>query len=83
MTAPPNPLPLSVRLRHVWIRSQWQRWLFPVVCMVPYGVSLVWLVLRGQHWIAQVLLAPLVMALLLGALSWVLLRREEGRSIFR
>ena len=78
-----NTLRLSARLRHVWIRSQWQRWLFPVLCTVPYGLSLLWLALRGQLWIAQVLLAPLVMALLLGGLSWVLLRREEGRSIFR
>jgi predicted PurR-regulated permease PerM len=43
---------------------------------VPYGASILWLLLLGQAWIAQVLLAPLLMAVLLGALTWWLAQRE-------
>jgi hypothetical protein len=64
------------RLRHAWIRSRWRRWLPPLVCAVPYGASILWLLLLGQAWIAQVLLAPLLMAVLLGALTWWLAQRE-------
>ena len=74
-------LPRAVRLRHAWIRSRWQRWLFPVICSLPYGLSLLWLLCRGQLWIAQVLLAPLVMAVAIGLLTWILGRLEQGRSI--
>lgn len=69
---------LALRLRHLWIRSQWHRWLFPVLCAVPYGLSLVWLALRGQVWIAQVLLAPLLMALAIAGLTLWLARCENG-----
>ena len=68
----------ALRLRHFWIRSQWQRWLFPVLCAVPYGLSLIWLVLRGQVWIAQVLLAPLLMAVAIVGLTVWLARCENG-----
>ena len=29
--------PFYVRLRHFFIISRWQKWLFPVVCCVPYA----------------------------------------------
>ena len=62
----PNPLirtslPLTAKLRHWVITSRWQRWLFPTCCAVPYLAILLWLLSRGLIWVAQVLLAPLVM----------------------
>lgn len=74
--------PLAVRLRHRWIRSQWRRWLFPVVCAVPYLLSLLWLVQRQQLWIAQILLAPLLMAVAIGLLTLWLARCESGKGRF-
>jgi hypothetical protein len=71
--------PLLVRLRHVLIRSQWRRWLVPALCSGPYLLSIVWLLLRSQIWIAQVLLAPLVMAAAIGLLTLVLARAENGQ----
>ena len=70
-----------LRLRHLWIRSRWQRWLFPLVCALPYGLSLIWLLQRGQPWIAQVLLAPLLMGVAIALLTLVLARCEDGRGI--
>ncbi len=72
-------LPCSVRCRHWLIRSQWRRWWFPLLCAVPYLGSLLWLVLRGQLWIAQVLLAPLLMAAVLALLTAWLARQEFRR----
>ncbi len=72
-------LPLTVRLNHALIRSQWRRWWFPVLCALPYLAALLWLVARQQIWIAQVLLAPLLMGLLLAMLT-VWLARQEFRS---
>jgi hypothetical protein len=69
---------LSLRVRHLWIRSQWRRWLFPVLCAVPYVLSLFWLVQRQQVWIAQVLLAPLLMAAAISGLTVWLARCESG-----
>ena len=68
--------PLFVRLRHWFIVSRWQKWLFPAVCCVPYLVILVWLLMRGLIWVAQVLLAPLLMATILGGLTLWLARQE-------
>ena len=48
------------------ITSRWQRWLFPACCAVPYLGILFWLLSRGLIWVAQVLLAPLVM----GGVGW-------------
>jgi hypothetical protein len=39
-------------------------------------MSLLWLLLIGEAWIAQVLLAPLLMAVVLGSLSFWLARQE-------
>ncbi|WP_186571090.1 hypothetical protein [Synechococcus sp. PROS-U-1] len=52
------------------IRSRWQRWLLPVLCTVPYLISLLWLLTRGQVWIVQIMLSPLVMLLMIAALTW-------------
>ena len=49
------------------ITSRWQRWLFPACCAVPYLAILIWLLSSGLVWIAQVLLAPLVMG---GGIGW-------------
>ncbi len=67
------------QLRHVLIRSRWRRWLLPLLCSLPYLASLLWLLLIGEAWIAQVLLAPLVMAAVLGLLSLWLAREEFRR----
>ena len=58
--------PFPVRLRHWFIISRWQKWLFPVVCCIPYLAIRAWLLMRGLFWLAQVLLAPLLM----GAACW-------------
>ena len=74
------------RLRHWLIRSRWQRWLLPVLCAAPYLVSLVWLLTRGQVWIVQIMLSPLMMLLMIAALTWWLavlefrlVRRPAGK----
>ena len=67
------------RLRHGLIRSRWRRWLLPLLCSLPYLASLLWLLLIGEAWIAQVLLAPLVMAAVLGVMSLWLARQEFRR----
>ena len=67
------------QLRHFLIRSRWRRWLVPLMCAVPYLASLAWLVSRQQAWIAQIMLAPLVMTGLLAVLSLTLARFEFRR----
>ncbi|MCT0250839.1 hypothetical protein [Synechococcus sp. CS-197] len=67
------------RLRHGLIRSRWRRWFLPSLCALPYVASIVWLLLLGEGWIAQVLLAPLLMGSLLGLLSLWLAREEFHR----
>lgn len=67
------------QLRHALIRSRWRRWLVPLLCSLPYLASLFWLLLIGEAWIAQVLLAPLVMGGVLGLLSLWLARQEFRR----
>ena len=69
----------SKRLRHLWIRSRWRRWLVPLLCALPYAGSLIWLLARQQAWIAQIMLAPLVMTALLALLSLLLARLEFRR----
>ena len=64
------------RLRHLLIASRWQRWLFPVLCIVPYVGILVWLLTRGLIWVAQVLLAPLLMGAVLALMTLSLARAE-------
>ena len=70
-----NSLPFTSKLRHWLIVSRWQRWLFPVCCAVPYLGILFWLLSRGLIWVAQVLLAPLVM----GGVGWLDLLACQAR----
>ena len=69
-------LSLWRQFRHALIRSRWRRWLLPLLCSLPYLASLLWLILIGETWIAQVLLAPLMMAGILAVLSLWLARQE-------
>ena len=64
------------RWRHLWIRSGWQRWLFPVICSLPYLLSLLWLLQRGQVWVVQIMLTPLLMVAALALVTWILARFE-------
>ena len=77
----PN-LPFLARFRHMFIVSRWQRWLFPAICIAPYIGILSWLLARGLIWIAQVLLAPLLMG---GVLAWmtVALAKAEFKARLR
>jgi len=69
-----------IRLRHGLILSRWQQWLFPTLCALPYLGCLVWLLSKGLIWIAQVLLAPLVMAAALALLTlWLAQQEFKGR----
>jgi len=72
-------LTFGQRLRRLWIRSRWRRWLVPLLCALPYLASLLWLLLRQQAWIAQIMLAPLLMTALLALLSFGLARLEFRR----
>lgn len=71
-------IPWPQRLRHGLIRSRWRQWLLPLLCLLPYLGSILWLLLRGQIWIAQLMLAPLVMAAVLAAITLELAWREFG-----
>lgn len=77
----PSTVDLSVwaRLRHRWILCQWRRWAVPVLCAVPYFGSILWLIQRDLLWVAGVLLAPLLMGLVVIALTWWLERQEFRR----
>ena len=68
--------PLFVRLRHWFIVSRWQKWLFPAICCIPYLVILSWVMMSGLFWVAQVLIAPLLMGAVLGGLTLWLARQE-------
>ena len=68
------------RIRHGLIRSRWKRWLGPTLCAVPYTASLLWLLMRGQVWVMQIMMAPLLMMLILGLLTWGLARLEFRMS---
>lgn len=67
---------LFVQVRHWLIMSRWQRWLFPAICILPYLAILTWLLSRGLLWVAQVLLAPLLMGAVLAGMTWWLARAE-------
>ena len=72
----PRSAPLLLGLRHWLIKSQWKRWVIPLLCSLPYLLALVWLLVRQLFWIAQVMLAPLAMAGLIVGLTWWLARLE-------
>tara|TARA_B100000674_G_scaffold411748_1_gene359907 strand:- start:32 stop:277 length:246 start_codon:yes stop_codon:yes gene_type:complete len=76
-------LPFKAKLRHWLITSRWQRWLFPACCAVPYVGILLWLLSLGLIWIAQVLLAPIVMGGVLAGMTFWLARQEFRNSLRR
>ena len=76
-------LPIATKLRHWVITSRWQRWLFPACCAVPYLAILLWLLSRGLIWVAQVLLAPLVMGGVLAGMTFWLAKQEFRSSLRR
>ena len=69
------------QLRRLFIRLRLSRWLAPALCALPYLGSIIWLLGRGQVWIAGVMLSPaLVLGLLIG-LTWTLARIEFRGSL--
>ena len=74
-------LSIRTRLKHLLITSRWQRWLFPTLCIIPYLYILLWLLSRGLIWVAQVLLAPLLMAAVLGVMTLWLAKLEFRTSL--
>ena len=69
--------------RHQWIRLQVRRWIVPVLCAVPYLLCIVWMLMRDLVWLAQIMLAPLLMGSVLGLLTWRLAQlefREQRRT---
>ena len=50
------------------------------LCALPYSASLIWLLQRGQIWVVQIMLAPLLMMLIIGLLTWSLARLEFRTS---
>ena len=74
--APAPGLALPTQLRHALITSRWQQWLFPAICCLPYIACLVWLLSRGLIWVAQLMLAPLVMGGALALLTLWLAQQE-------
>jgi len=66
------------QLRHLLIRTRFSRWLAPLLCAVPYLGSILWLLSKGQLWIAGVMLTPALMLVLLIGLTWLLARLEFG-----
>ena len=68
---------------HLLIRSQWRRWLAPTLLIIPYVASLIWLQHQGLIWLVQIMLAPLVMGLVIGLVTWRLARLEYRASISR
>ena len=43
------------QLHRLWIRLRLSRWLAPALCAVPYLASILWLLGKGQVWIAGVM----------------------------
>ena len=68
---------------HQLIRLQWRRWLVPTLLMLPYAASLIWLQNQGLFWLVQIMLAPLVMGLVIGLITWLLARLEYRASKWR
>ena len=69
--------------RHLWIRLQLLHWILPTLCALPYLLCLGWMLERGMVWLAQIMLAPLFMAAMIGLLTWWLARlefRQQRRS---
>ena len=67
---------IAQRVQRFLIRSRYRKWILPLLCAIPYIFSYLWLLFRGQAWISNTLLAPLVMGLLLGLLTLILAKCE-------
>lgn len=68
---------------HQFIRLQWRRWLVPALLMLPYVFSLIWLQHQGLIWLVQIMLAPLVMGVVIGLITWLLSWFEYRASIWK
>ena len=66
-------------IRRFLIRSRYKRWILPTLCAIPYLFSYFWLLSRGQAWISNIMLAPLLMGVLLALLTLILARFEFRR----
>ena len=66
-------------IRRFLIRSRYKRWILPTLCAIPYLFSYFWLLFRGQAWISNIMLAPLLMGVLLALLTLILARFEFRR----
>ena len=64
---------------HFLILSRWKKWIIPVICSLPYFGSLIWLLIRQQYWIFQIMLSPLVMIILVCGLGIFLANIEFRR----
>ena len=71
--------PTPNRVINFLIKTRWKYWIFPFACSLPYLYSIFWLVGRGQSWIAQILLAPIFMTLVLASLTLLLAKLEFRR----
>lgn len=72
-------LTLLQQLNRLLILSRWRRWLFPLLLSIPYISSIIWLVSMNYVWVAQVLCAPLIMGVILAAVTIWLAREEFTR----
>ena len=68
--------PAANRLLNLIIRTRWKRWIFPFLCSIPYFASIIWLISKQQLWIAQILLAPILMTLMLVGITFLLAKLE-------
>lgn len=64
------------QLQHHWIRLRIRHWIAPAACALPYLLSMLWLLAKGQGWMAALMLSPVLMMALLGWLTWLLARIE-------
>ena len=74
---------IIMKIRGVVIRMRVKRWILPVVCFLPYVVSLVWMLTQGLVWIFQIMLAPLIMGTVLGIMTFILAEVEFRGSLAR
>ena len=70
----------SLQIRRFCIQLRLSRWLLPTLCSFPYLGSMAWLLVKGQQWIAVVMLSPALMLAMLIVLTWLLARLEFGGS---
>ena len=68
--------PAANKLLNLIIRTRWKRWIFPFLCSIPYFASIIWLISKQQLWIAQILLAPILMTLMLVGITFLLAKLE-------